>query len=190
MRKWYDNFEEMYDFFDTLEADFMVNGYRYLTHQYGDDEHPRLLHLEVYDYDSIPKGCFLFDEKYLVEERDFENSVELINDYTLANGKTMAQMTCDEMGKPYSILPVYPKWYSPLCGDMDPPKDTMSDEEWEHRMKEIHEIEKEDVEKIKKEYLLQGKFDKLAEMERRAKLSPDERQKELAEEMRKIFVKE
>lgn len=189
MSEWFESFEELYDFFDYEEANFDVCGYRYLTEQYANDEHPRLIHLMVIDYDRIPKGEYIFDPKYTVEERDFENSVELINNYKFADGRTLAERTCDELGLDRSILPVYPKWYDPLFGDIDPPKDDTTDEEWQKQLKEMEEDTQRFWEEERAQALAEGDLEDVAEFDRIDSMTEEELQKECEQYTRELNTK-
>ena len=71
-----------------------------------------------------PKDDF-FSPEFYEDIQFFDNPFELVHKYKLKEGKTIAQIICDNNGWDYSILPVYPKDFSPLFGDM---KNTDDDE--------------------------------------------------------------
>lgn len=189
MNKWFEDFDDLYDFFDHEEADMKVCGYRYLTDQWGDDEHPRLLHLKVIDYDRIPKGGYILDEKYIVEERNFENSVELINNYRFADGRTLAERTCDELGIDRSKLPIYPKWYSSLLGDIDSPKKNYADKEYQKQLDEIKEGDQRFWEEERAQALAEGDLEDVAEFDRIDNMSLEELQREGERYFRELWTK-
>lgn len=121
MNGWYDNFDDLYDLYDNDEPTLYVGNYMYIIQQYGTEKEPRLLHITATDLSKVPEGKSCHDEKYETGAYDVKNSFEFINNFKLANGKTLAQMMCDANGWNYSILPVYPKWLSPLGELIDKP---------------------------------------------------------------------
>lgn len=120
MNGWYDDFDDLYDLYDNDEPELRLKGtnYMYCFQHYWTEENPRNIHITVTDLSKVPDGADCYAKEYEVEERDIDNSFKLFHEYVLANGKTIAQMMCDANGWDYSILPVYPKWYSPLLGDL------------------------------------------------------------------------
>lgn len=193
--KWFDSFEYMYDVFDNEESDFQIGDYRYTIQHYGNDEHPHLLHAKIKDCEHIPKGCYVWDEKYIIRECDYENSFDLVSNFTLMDGRTIAEMTCDANGWDRSILPVYPKWYSPLFGDTRPVDKSIKETEEEISIRR----DKENLEFAKKEKREALKnndmalFNELDEYEKltraeREKIE-EEREKEIAQELRRMQVK-
>ncbi len=119
MNGWYDDFDSMYDLYDNDEPELYLKdvNYVYYFQHYWTEENPRNIHITAIDMGIVPKGESWHDKKYIVGERDIENSFKLFHEYVLANGKTIAQMMCDANGWDYSILPVYPKWYGTLFED-------------------------------------------------------------------------
>lgn len=187
MNGWFDSFDELYDFYDNEEPEFDLDGYRYIIQHYGDDEHPKLMHVTVIDYDNIPKGEFIYDKKYILEEKEYENSFDLIHNFKLRDGKTLAQMTCDKNGWDYSILPVYPKWLDPILGDISQPEEIS--EEWEEFLRKCDEKDNIAYEKKKQKLLAEGKIDEVREMEEFDKLPYEEKQKIFEQWAREIFIK-
>ncbi|MDY2925379.1 MAG: hypothetical protein SOT15_10885 [Treponema sp.] len=126
MNGWYDDFDDLYDLYDNDEPTLYLKeaNYMYCFQHCWTEENPRNIHITATDLSKVPDGADYYDKKYEVEVRDIENSFKLFHKYVLANGKTIAQMMCDANGWDYSILPVYPKWYSPLLGEI---KDTDDD---------------------------------------------------------------
>lgn len=148
----YDDFDSLYELYDNDEPTLYVDSYMYNIQQYGTNENPRLLYITVTDLSKVPKGADCYDEKYEVAQYDIKNSFEFINNFKLANGKTLAQMMCDANGWDYSILPAYPKWLTPLGTEIPPHIPTVreqdvaverankiTEEDWNQDIQEMHE---------------------------------------------------
>lgn len=152
MNGWYDNFDDLYDLYDNDEPTLYVGNYMYIIQQYGTEKEPRLLHITATDLSKVPKDADCYDEKYEGAQYDIKNSFEFINHFRLANGKTLSQMMCDANGWDYSILPVYPKWLTPLGTEIPPHISTrkeideaverankIAEEYWEKEKQELYE---------------------------------------------------
>ena len=122
MSSYYDNFDDLFDLYDEMEPEIRRGNYMYCLQHYGDKQMPRRIHVTVTDLSKVPEGANDYDEKYEIESIDVPNSIEFINKFKLCNGKTIAEEMCDANGWDYSILPVFPKWYSPLFGDSEYPE--------------------------------------------------------------------
>lgn len=126
MNGWYDDFDSLYELYNNDEPTLCIKkpNFMYCFQHYGTNDAPHLIHVTATDLSKVPNGADKYSKEFEVESKDFEDTFHLFHVYVLANGKTIAQMMCDANGWDYSILPVYPKDYSPLLGDM---KDTDDD---------------------------------------------------------------
>ncbi len=122
MNGFYDDWESLYDLYDYDEPELRRGNFMYCLQHYGTKEMPRLLHLTVTDLTKVPVGADEYAEEFEIEAVDFPNSIEFFHKYRFCNGKTLAEEMCDANGWDYSILPVFPKWYSPLFGDSEYPE--------------------------------------------------------------------
>lgn len=154
MNGWYDDFDSLYDLYDHDEPTLYVDSYMYNIQQYGTKAEPRLLHITVTDLSKVPEGADCYDEKYEVAQYDIKNSFEFINNFKLANGKTLAEMMCDANGWDYSILPAYPKWLTPLGVEIPPHIPT--EKEIDEAVERANKIAEEDWEQDKKEMREEG----------------------------------
>ena len=114
MNGWFDDFDSLYEMYDNDEPTFTLDNYMYCIQHYWTEENPRNLHISITDLNKVPEGEDIYAKEFEIENIDFDNCFEFINNYKLKNGKTMAQMMCDANGWDYSILPVYPDWLSTL----------------------------------------------------------------------------
>lgn len=172
MNGWFDDFNSLYNMYDNEEPTLKVGNYMYCVQQYGTKANPRKLHVSITDLSKVPDGEDRYSEKFEIENIDFENCFEFINNFKLKNGKTVAQMMCDANGWDYSILPVYPDWMSPL-GELEN-KHISSDEEILEAERRAAIISKEEWEKEKSELESEGDTAGLRLFEEAEKEYPDD----------------
>lgn len=117
-----DDFDELYELLNNAEPEFQRKNMWYEILQCGDEENRDKCLITAIDLTKSyktpgPKDDF-FSPEFYEDIQFFDSPFELVHKYKLKEGKTIAQIICDNNGWDYSILPVYPKDFSPLFGDM------------------------------------------------------------------------
>ena len=122
------DFDELYELLLNAEPGFQRKNMWYEILQCGDEENWNKCRIIAQDltksYKKPESNDDFFSSEFYEDIQFFDSPYELVHKYKLKEGKTIAQIICDNNGWDYSILPVYPKWYSPLLGDI---KDTDDD---------------------------------------------------------------
>lgn len=140
MNKWYDNFDDLYALYDETDPCLYVENYEYEIEHEGDENNWRKLSVAVYRTVKDKNNPHDKKMREFVEKKYLKNSFDFINHYVLVNGKTLAQMMCDGNGWDYTILPVYPKWLTPLLGDIETAPLSPSKEEYNEILRNCNKI--------------------------------------------------
>ena len=118
-----DDFDELYELLHNAEPGFQRKNMWYEILQCGDEENWNKCRIIAQDltksYKKPESNDDFFSPEFYEDIQFFDSPFELVHKYKLKEGKTIAQIICDNNGWDYSILPVYPKDYSPLFGRME-----------------------------------------------------------------------
>ena len=109
------DFDELYELLSNAEPEFQRKTVMYEILQYDYDETGIKYCITARDLTKKKKN--IMDKSTIFDVKYFPNAFELVHNYKLKEGKTIAQIICDNNGWDYSILPVYPKNFTPLFGD-------------------------------------------------------------------------
>lgn len=115
------DFDELYELLRNAEPEFQRKNMWYEILQCGDEENGDKCFITAVDLTKSYKKPGPNDDFYSPEFYEdiqfYDSPFELVHKYKLKEGKTIAEIICDNNGWDYSILPVYPKNYSPLFGN-------------------------------------------------------------------------
>ncbi len=114
------DFDELYELLSNAEPEFQRKEMLYEIRQCGNDKNWNECLITGIDLRK-PRRTITLADSFNPECYDdfhfYNNVFELVHKHKLKEGKTIAQIICDNNGWDYSILPVYPKNFTPLFGD-------------------------------------------------------------------------
>lgn len=117
------DFDELYELLHNAEPGFQRKKWWYEIRQCGDEENWDKCLITAEDLTKPEKRPSnpedTLNPDFYDDFKFYDNPFELVHNHKLKEGKTIAQIICDNNGWDYSILPVYPKNYSPLFGKED-----------------------------------------------------------------------